>query len=366
MSAPGLGIVHQAVEYAYEQDWSDGLPVVPATRELTDAFLATTDRDPDEVIGRLEPLRREVTVETAAINAVMAGCRPEYFPVVLAAWDALLLDPTTAVGAWQSTSGPAPLIVVNGPVRERLGINGGGGALGPGFRANATIARAIGLLVRNGLGVRPQVFEQATQGIPGRWAMCVAENEEESPWEPLSVDGGLAPGSDAVSAMLLRDTEFVDNRHTADPEKLLADIADTLGRTGALIFEHAAAGLVLCPEHAQLLARAGMGKDDVRRWLAEHTRRSVDDLRAVGKNALIERGGRGIRVDRPEEQRAGADLVFESDTAQHLPILVAGARNAGISSVVRLFTSWSRISARVETAAEVPGPLMLVESEEEL
>ncbi|MEX0426108.1 hypothetical protein AB3X52_00635 [Nocardioides sp. DS6] len=361
-----LGIVQAAVEYAYDQDWSDGLPVVPATRERTDAFLATTDRHPDEVIGRLEPLRREVTVETAAVNAVMAGCRPEYFPVVLAAWDALMLDPTTAVGAWQSTSGPAPLIVVNGPVRERLALNGGGGALGPGFRANATIARAIGLLVRNGLGVRPQVFEQATQGIPGRWGMCLAENEEESPWEPIAVDGGLAPGSDAVSAMLVRDTEFVDNRHTADPEKLLADLADTLGRTGALIFEHAAAGLVLCPEHAQLLARAGMAKEDVRRWLADHTRRSVADLRAVGKNGLTDLGGRGVRVDRPDEERSGEDRVFATDTAQHLPILVAGARNAGISSVVRLFTSWPRISARVESCpADVPVPLSLVDPEVE-
>lgn len=366
---PELEIVHAAVEHGYDQDWSDGLPVVPATRELTEEFLATTARDPDEVIGRLEPLRREVTVETAAINAVMAGCRPEYFPVVLAAWDALMLDPTTAVGAWQSTSGPAPLIVVNGPVRQRLGINGGGGALGPGFRANATIARAVGLLVRNGLGVRPQVFEQATQGIPGRWAMCLAENEEQSPWEPLSVDGGLAPGSDSVSAMLIRDTEFVDNRHTADAAKLLADFADTLGRTGALIFEHAAAGLVLCPEHAQLLAGAGLSKQDVRRWLVDHTRRSTADLAAVGKNALVERGGRGVRVDRPEESQPGADQVFADASAQQLPILVAGARNAGISTVVRLFTSWPGICARVEAEpAHVAQPptLSLVESEPEL
>ncbi|MEP9382034.1 hypothetical protein [Nocardioides sp. KR10-350] len=360
MSTPRqLGIVHAAVEYAYEQDWSDGLPVVPATRELTDVFLATTSRDPDEVIGRLEPLRREVTVETAAINAVMAGCRPEYFPVVLAAWDAITLDPSTAVGAWQSTSGPAPLIVVNGPVRERLGFNTGGGALGPGFRANATVARAIGLLVRNGLGVRPHVFEQATQGIPGRWAMCVAENEDESPWEPFSVDGGLAPGTDAVSAMLLRDAEFVDNRHTADPRKLLTDFADTLARTGSLVFEHAAAGLVLCPEHAQLLARAGMTKQDVRTWLVEHATRTQDDLRAAGKNAV---GPSGARLDAPSssESPAGAGrrtpdvAVFASDTARHLPILVAGARNAGISTVVRLFTSWPQISARVETSLHAP------------
>ena len=140
-----------AVEYCYEQGWTDGLPVVPATEADVEEFLATTARDPGEVIGAQEHLRRRVTVAQAAANAVMAGCRAEYFPVVLAAWEALNLERATRGGAWQSTSGPAPLIVVNGPIRHRLGINSTGGVFGPGFRANATIARAIGLIVRNGV-----------------------------------------------------------------------------------------------------------------------------------------------------------------------------------------------------------------------
>jgi hypothetical protein len=334
------------IEYIYEKGWTDGLPVIPPTRERTDELLATTSRPADEVIGRLDHLKREVTVELAAINSVMAGCRPEYFPVVLACWDALMLERATVGGGWQSTSGPAPLIVVNGPIREHLGFNSTGGVFGPGFRANATVARAIGLIVRNALGIVPHVFEQATQGIPGRWAMCIAENEEESPWEPLSVDGGVPAGGDAVSTTLLRTSEYVDNRHTDDPEKLLADFADTISRTGSWIFRNAAAGVVFCPEHAQLLAGAGMTKEDVRSWLVARCGRPAADLVRVGK-ALSEKGARG---DHGEDERAaeGFDALFAEDSPKHLPLMVAGARNAGISMVVRLFGIWSGISARVD------------------
>jgi hypothetical protein len=344
-TADDTDLTRRAIEYMYERGWTDGLPVVPATRERADEFLAMTSRTADEVIGRLDHLKREVTVEMAAVNSVMAGCLPEHFPVVLAAWDALMLERSTVGGGWQSTSGPAPLLVVNGPVRQRLGFNSTGGVFGPGFRANATVARAIGLIVRNGLGVMPHVFEQATQGIPGRWAMCIAENEEESPWEPLSVDGGVTAGGDAVSTTLLRTSEYIDNRHTGDPEKLLADFADTISRTGALIFRHAAAGVVFCPEHAQLLAKAGMSKDDVRSWLVSRCGRTKSDLRRVGKNGVSENGA---RHEFDDGELDGFEPLFAADSPQHLPIVVAGAHNAGISMVVRLFSTWSGISARVE------------------
>ncbi len=332
-----------AIEHCYEQDWSDGLPLVPASRSLVDRFLVTTDRPPEEVIGRLAQVDREVTVELAAINAAMAGCRPEYFPVVLAAWDALMRERATGGGGWQSTSGPAPLIVVNGPVREELGFNSAGGVFGPGFRANATVPRAIGLMVRNALGIRPHVFEQATQGLPGRWSICVAENEEESPWEPLSVEAGLPAGTSAVSATLLRTSEFVDNRHTSDAEQLLADFADTISRTGAWIFRHASAGIVFCPEHAQLLAGAGFDRAKVRAWLAERCGRPVADLANVGKDGLGDNGVRHASGERP----AGFDRMLPDGEPNHLLIAVAGARNAGISMVMRLFSNWSATAVAV-------------------
>src|SRR5256885_191307 len=133
-----------------------------------------------------------------------------------AARDALMGERSATGGGWQSTSGPAPLIVVNGPVAGELGFNSTGGVFGPGFRANATVARAIGLIVRNAFGIAPHVLEQATQGVPGRWSICIAENERESPWHPFSADGGAAAGTSAASATLLRTSEIVDKRPSPD------------------------------------------------------------------------------------------------------------------------------------------------------
>ena len=335
-----------AIEYCYEQGWSDGLPLVPATQPRVDKFLAAAGRSPDEVIGRLPQLDREVTVGLAAINAVMAGCLPEYFPVVLAAWDALMLERSTTGGGWQSTSGPAPLIVVNGPVRAELGINAAGGVFGPGFRPNATIARAIGLMVRNAYGIRPQELEQATQGLPGRWSICLAENEEESPWPPLAAAAGQAGGVSAVAASLLRTCEFVDNRHTGSAEQLLTDFADTIGRSGAWIFRYASAGVVFCPEHAQLLAGAGFDRAAIRQFLAERSGRSTAELAAVGKDACDDNGVRGPGPDGTE----GFQRMLPGSEPQHLLIAVAGARNAGISMVVRLFGGWSGTAVAVRRA----------------
>jgi hypothetical protein len=329
---------HAAIEYCYDQGWSDGLPLVPASRPLVDAFLAQTSRAPEEVIGRNLQVDRECTVELAAINAAMAGCRPEYFPVVLAAWEALTRDRAAGGGGWQSTSGPAPLIVVNGPIRAELGFNCTGGVFGPGFRPNATVARAIGLIVRNAYGIVPQVLEQATQGLPGRWSICLGENEEESPWPPLAVDAGLPEDTSAVSAMLLRTCEFVDNRHTQDPEQILWDLADTISRSGSLIFRDASVGVVFGPEHANLLAKGGYGRADVQSWLVEHCGRTRAQLRQVGKNGL---GDNNVRY--ADDAADPDDDTFERilPSPQHVPVIVAGSRNAAMSMVVRVFGVWS-------------------------
>jgi hypothetical protein len=341
-----------AIEHCYDQGWSDGLPLVPASRPLVDAFLAQTPRAPDEVIGRNAQVDRECTVELAAINAAMAGCRPEYFPVVLAAWEALMQDRAGGSGAgWQSTSGPAPMRVINGPLRARRGFNCTGGVFGPGFRANATVARAIGLIVRNAYGIHPHVLEQTTQGLPGRWAICFGENEEESPWPPISVEAGLPKETDAVSATLLRTCEFVDNRHTQDPEQILWDVADTIARTGSLIFRTTDAGVVFGPEHANLLAGAGYSRADVQAWFVEHCGRTRADLRRAGKNGIGDNAF-GVRY-----ADAGADPdddeTFERILTEprHIPVIVAGSRNAAMSMVVRVFGPWSGQAIPVEGAS---------------
>lgn len=343
-----------AVEHCYEQGWSDGLPLVPATRSLVDRFLALTPRSPDEVIGRMDHLGRSCTVELAAVNAAMAGCKPEYFPVVLAAWEAVNRDRAAKGGGWQSTSGPAPMIILNGPARHELGFNSTGGAFGPGFRANATVARAIGLIVRNAFGIRPHEFDQATQGLPGRFAICFGENEEESPWEPLSVEMGLPEGQSAVSATLLRTCEFVDNRHTQDPEQVLFDFADTIVRTGSLIFRDQSCFVVFSPEHAQLLAKAGYSKGDVKAWFIEHCVRSEADLRRAGKDAVGEgpMGGRSAGV----EERVPQDTLTRIiPTPAQIPVAVTGARNAAMSLVCRVFGTWSNTSCLVEASPATGG-----------
>ena len=327
-------VAQAAIEFCYQQGWSDGLPLVPVSQPLLDAFLDTTSKDPDEIIGALEQVGRDVNVHTAAINAAMAGCKPEYFPVVLAAFEALMRERAARGGGFQSTSGPSPLIVVNGPVRKELGFNTAGGAFGPGFRPNATIPRAIGLIVRNAFGVHPHVLEQATQGLPGRWQVCIAENEEESPWEPFAENGGVSGGVSAVSATLTRTMEFVDNRHTPNHEDVLRDFQDTIGRIGSLIFPLTSVALVLCPEHAQMFAAAGMSKADVQQWLIERSGRTGAEFTSMGKAEVARKGFRG---------------EYEGDEAFHkilagptsIPVIVAGAKNAAISMVVRIFGEWS-------------------------
>ena len=330
----------RAIEYCYDQGWSDGLPLVPASKPLVDAFLATTDSGPDEIIGSLEQVGRDCTVYLAAVNAAMAGCKPEYFPVVLAAFEALMRERAARGGGFQSTSGPAPLIVVNGPIRQQLGFNTAGGAFGPGFRPNMTIPRAIGLMVRNAFGIHPHVFEQATQGVPGRWTICIAENEEESPWEPLAADGGVTGGGSAVSVTLTRTMEFVDNRHAPNPEDVLRDFQDTISRIGSQIFPLSSVALVLCPEHAQMFANAGLSKGDVRNWLIERCGRTGAELTSMGKAEVARKSFRG---------------EYEGDAAFHkflagptsAPVIVAGAKNAAISMVVRIFGEWSGTSVPV-------------------
>ena len=355
---PDPDLAREAIEYCYEHGWTDGLPVVPASGELLERFLACTGRAPEEVLWRMDHLGRECTVRTAAINAAMAGCLPEYFPLVLAAWDAVMRDRAAAGGGWQSTSGPAPLIVINGPIRGELGVNCTGGIFAGGFRPNATIPRALGLILRNAFGIEPHVFDQTTQGIPGRWSICFGENEEESPWEPLSVETGLVPGVSAVSCTLTRTYEFVDNRHTQDPEQLLNDFADTLSRTGSLIFRGQSAGVVLCPEHAQMLADAGFAKADVKDWLIGHVGRFEDALRRAGKDGVAE-GGMGGRSASEAERAPAEEFTPYFSARKDVPVIVAGARNAAISMVFRVFGEWSNTSVPVEPA---PAPLAAVDA----
>src|SRR6266567_4176126 len=205
-----------------------------------------------------------------------------------------------ARGIWQSTTGTAPFLIVNGPVREQIGMNSRGNVFGSGFRANATIGRAIRLTAINAFGLRPHQLDQATQGTPAKYTACIAENEEESPWPPLHADFGLDPSDSAVTAMVIRSCVHIEARHTTVPEQLAADIAGTISRTGALIHETVSALLVLSPEHARLFGRAGWSKPDLSQFIYDHAVRSRAELAAVGKDAIARQTRWRLPTDHPD------------------------------------------------------------------
>ena len=334
--------VRRAMEYYAERGWTDGLPVVPVTESYLAEFLATTSRDPDEVLIPMPHLNKNLTVRLAAINAALAGCLPEYFPVVVAAWDSFLRDGMVTRAIWQSTTGTAGFVVVNGPVRERIGLNCRGNVWGSGFRANATIGRAIRLGAINGLGLKPHVFDQATQGTPAKYSCCIGENEEDSPWSSLAADNGIGPDDSAVSACVIRSVLHIEARHTTAPEQLAADFADSFCRTGALVRPRASGYVVLNPEHARLLDKAGWTKQDLRQAIVDHGFRTYRQLAAAGKEAIA--GGTNWRLPAdhpdavaqqpPDDLDTPVQLIISADAIQ---IVVAGAPNAGVSSIVETF-----------------------------
>ena len=330
--------VRRAMEYYADQGWTDGLPVVPVTESYLAEFLAQTGRDPGDVLLAMPQLNRACTVRLAAINAALAGCRPEYFPVVVAAWESLAAEGYPVKGIWQSTTGTAPFLIVNGPVRERIGLNSRGNVFGSGFRANATIGRAIRLGVINAFGLRPHELDQATQGTPAKYTFCIAENEEESPWPGLHTEFGLTASDSAVTAIITRSCVHIEARHTRAPEQLATDIAGTISRTGALIHETISAAVVLSPEHARLFASAGWSKSDIARFMYDHAVRTGAELAAAGKEAVSSKTRWRLPADHPDALPVFADgpvRVLNSPAA--VLVVVAGAGNAGVSAVVETF-----------------------------
>lgn len=336
--------IRDAMEFYEDRSWTDGLPVVPVTESSLAAFLAETDAPDDEVLFEVPHLNRRITVRLAAINAALAGCRPDYLPVVIAAWRAIASEPHPRRGIWQSTTGTAPFTVVNGPIRGEIGLNGAGNVFGSGFRANATIGRAIRLGLLNVFGLRPHELDQATQGTPARYSACIAENEEQSPWPPLHTEHGYAADASVVTAFVIRSIVHIEARHTNSPEQLALDMADTIRRTGALIHEYTSALLVLTPEHANVFAAAGWSKDDLRRHVFAHARRPRAELTAVGKDALSHKSHWRLPADHPDAMPDTASASDDPDTVPLLScptsvqIMVAGANNAGVSAVVEVFT----------------------------
>jgi hypothetical protein len=315
----------EAVEAYFERGWTDGLPVVPATAETVRPFLEAAGRAPGDVVLTETTRRRTITAEKVAINAVLAGCRPDYMPVLLAALEAMADPAFTLHGAITSTGGSATLVVVNGPIRQRLGLNAGGNVFGPGWRANATIGRAIRLVTLNCLGAQPGLLDRSTQGHPGKYSYCIAELEEENPWEPLHVTRGLAPGTSAVTVFAAEGPHNVLSHYGEMAESVIVALADTMASLGS--FSPGESFVVLAPEHVAILARDGWTKPRIREALYTRARRTVADLKRGGKLA-----GAVEPVDETTWTHRGRG-------PEDIHIVVAGGGAGGHSAFI---PSWSR------------------------
>ena len=270
-------------ELFYENGWTDGLPVVPPTPDRVSAFLETSGRNPSDIITIIPTRNRTLTAEKVAINCVMAGCLPAYMPVVIAVLESMAEDAYRFHASITSTGGAAPFVVVNGPIRNELLMNSDANVMGPGNRANATIGRAIRLIIMNVAGAQPGILDKSTQGHPGKYSFCIAEAEEISPWEPFHVEQGFDAATSTVTVFAAESAHGIQNHLSGDPEELLLCIAREVASVGGFSFGQCA--LVLAPEHANIIAQSGWDKKTVKQFLFDHATQSIADLKRFGKLA---------------------------------------------------------------------------------
>ena len=276
----------QAVQdYCWERGWTDGLPVVPPTEQLVLEMLAAYKEDPAKSLGVMQPRNARVTLEKLAINAVMAGCLPEHFPVVVAAVRAALHEEFNLAGNAATTGGAAQVVIVNGPIAQQLGINGDAACFGPGFRANAAIGRALRLVIRNLGGLVPGEMDKATQATPGRYSFCFSENEGRSPWEPRHQELGYPASASTVTVVAIRSVHPVMETTVATGIEVMRTVIGTMKAVGVSSYYQLGTGaqivLVLCPEHAADIAGSGLSKADVREFIYQNARMPLHQLKGL-------------------------------------------------------------------------------------
>jgi hypothetical protein len=258
-------------EFLCAKGWSDGLPVIPPTPERIERMLAYCDRDFDKPVVRIPPRFGAATPIRVAANAVMAGCKPEYFPLVLLALEALAEEQYNLYGTQATTHPCTPMLIFNGPVAKEVGINSGQNVMGNYFRANAAIGRAVRLALVNIGAAIPGTGDMATAGTPAKFTFCVAENEDSSPWEPLHVEMGFSKEASTVTVVAAESPHNVNDHESLSAEGILTMVAGTMAITGSNNAYYAGQPVMAFgPEHAATVAGGGMSKADVKQWLFEH------------------------------------------------------------------------------------------------
>jgi len=317
-----LADLEDDIEAMFDRGWSDGLPVVPPTETRVLRMLQGTTRAPDEIVAVVPPDLVECTVEKVAINAVLAGCLPEYLPVVLTAVEAACTDEFNMHGLLATTMPVGPVMIVNGPVRQRIGMNAGVNVLGQGNRANSTIGRALQLTVRNVGGGRPGGVDRATQGNPGKLSFCFPEDEEGSPFEPLHVERGFAPDASTITLFPGEGPRGLVDQLSRDPESLARSFAACLRTVQhpklPMVFD---AILIIGPEHGRVFKEAGWTKAQLKERLHELT---------LLDGAEIIRGAHGIAEGVPEGFK---DVQLPKFRPEGLLIVHAGG-GAGLFSTI--------------------------------
>ena len=339
-------------EFLDAQGLTDGLPVVPPTEARVLRMLEGTSRSPSEVVALVPPNLEPATVEKVAINAVMAGCRPEYLPVVLTAVEAACTDTFNLHGVLATTYFVGPVVVVNGPIRHEIGLNCGRNAFGQGTRANVTIGRALQLVVRNVGGGRPGEVDMSTLGQPGKITCCIGENEEASDWDPLHVERGFDRGESTVTVFAGEAPRAIRDQLSRSGRSLATSIGLSLEAVAHVkLHNMGEAMLVVSPEHVRTFARDGFSKADLRARIQEVTARP---LRELVPNDACEKGTvpRGLpaswlgpdgrptadALDRPLPKfRAPEDIV----------VVVAGGTAGKFSAVVGGWASGGKSSTAV-------------------
>ena len=356
-SQPGLTLAADASvqEQLHELGLTDGLPVVAPTPDLVAEMLNAGPWAPDDVLIDERTREIQVTAHLAAVNAVLAGARPEYFPVIGAAL-AAVGDPSFRLHMpTASTGGATIMVIATGPIAEQLGIHGRENLFGPGFRANATIGRAVRLVQMNVLAAIPGELDKSTQGWPGKLSLCFTENTDASPWPPLNDRLGFG-GRSAVTVFASESGHNVCSHGTSDPEALLMTFADTMASLGS--FSNGRSVVVFAPEHARKIGDAGWSVEQVQAFLYEHAARDLATLKRVGKvehePSFINDWSSGRwqpKTDQTVEPGDEQIIVHRGYRPEDILVLVGGGNAGGHSA---FFPSWSRQRSCPFISQEIP------------